>query len=549
MWRSVLSAWLILGCVLFVPLRAAENLPVIGTTLPGAFPYVDPAGVPGALMIGGGGVPTSDVIRARFMELAGGKNAKLVIIPTSRPRYEFEAGTPEFERRNIEPWRAYQPASLTILHTRSREEANSDEFVKPLREATAVWFMGANQNLHAAAYVNTKVETEVYNLLKRGGIVGGASAGAAIQSRVMIGGGREEPVLATGLDLLPGAIIDQHFRARNRKTRLLRALEQHPGLWGVGVDERTALLVRGRRLECIGESDVTILLPAGGGRPVREISLKSGETHDLVAIRRAAITRALETKSPPQPGEPVVKGGSLVIVGGGGMPVEISKKFLELAGGPEAPIVVLPTAMENPDVEREGAFLKRFGAKNVIVLPQTKREDVESPAVLEALSSAKGVWFGGGRQWRFVDAYMGTKAEQLIREVVARGGVVGGSSAGATIQGDYLCRGSPLGNLEMMAEGYERGLALLPGVAIDQHFAQRKRFVDMTQLMKREPQFLGIGLDEATAIVVRGSVAEVLGASQVHFYDYRAGVPTGDKDYISLRAGQKFDLLQRKTIE
>jgi len=133
--------------------------------------------------------------------------------------------------------------------------------------------------------------------------------------------------------------------------------------------------------------------------------------------------------------------------------------------------------------------------------------------------------------------------------VLKRGGVIGGSSAGATIQGDYLCRGSPLGNFEMMAEGYERGLGLLPGVAIDQHFAQRKRFPDMTQLMKFRPQLLGIGIDEATALIVRGSTAEILGQNQAHFYDYRAGKPEGDKDYVTLKSGQKFDLVGRKVVE
>jgi cyanophycinase len=523
---------------------AADNSPT-----PSSLPFIDPAGVPGTLFVSGGGIPADDAIRVRFLKTAGGKNAKLVLIPTSRARVESELGQPDFESRYIKPWRDYEPASVTVLHTRSKAEANRDEFVKPLQEATAVWLFGGNQNLHAAAYLGTKVEQEIYNVLKRGGVVGGSSAGAAIQSRVMIGGGKDEPVMVTGFDLLPGAIIDQHFLARNRKPRLLKILEQRPGLWGVGIDERTCLVVQGRRMEVIGESSATILLPPGAGRELAEITLKPGQMHDVVSLRRAALARTIEAYPPVEWPQPEVKQGSLVIVGGGGLPKPIAEKFIELAGGPEAPIVVLPTAVDAPDLTKEGGFLKRLGATNITILPQFKRDEVESPAVLEALKTAKGVWFGGGRQWKFVDAYCGTKAEQLIREVVYRGGVIGGSSAGATIQGDYLCRGSPLSNIEMMAEGYERGLGLLPGVAIDQHFAQRKRFTDMTQLMKFRPQLLGIGIDEATALIVRGSTAEILGQNQAHFYDYRTGSPMGDKDYLTLKPGQKFDLLQRKVVE
>jgi len=532
------------GCSSAAIALAADNSPS-----PTSLPLIDPAGVPGTLIVSGGGIPSNDAIRVRFMKAAGDKKAKIVLIPTSNTRAETLIGTPDFESRYVAPWRTYEPASITILHTRSKEEANRDEFVKPLQEATAVWLFGGNQNLHAAAYLGTKVEQEIYNVLKRGGVVGGTSAGAAIQSRVMIGGGKEDPVMVTGFDLLPGSIIDQHFLARKRKTRLLKILEEKPGLFGVGIDERTCLVVRGRRMEVIGDSSTTILLPAGAGRETREITLKPGDYYDLVSVRRAALARSVEAYPPVAWPQPEVKQGSLVIVGGGGLPKPIAEKFIELAGGPDAPIVCFPTAVDNPDLTKEGAFLKRLGAKNVTVLPQFRREEVESPAVLDVLKVAKGIWFGGGRQWKFVDAYAGTKAEPLIREVVYRGGVIGGSSAGATIQGDYLCRGSPLGNFEMMAEGYERGLGLLPGVAIDQHFAQRKRFPDMTQLMKFRPQLLGIGIDEATALIVRGSTAEILGQNQAHFYDYRTGEPMGDKDYITLKPGQKFDLVGRKVVE
>ena len=164
------------------------------------------------------------------------------------------------------------------------------------------------------------------------------------------------------------------------------------------------------------------------------------------------------------------------------------------------------------------------------------------------MKRATGVWFGGGRQWHFVDAYEGTKTTTLLHDVLKRGGVIGGSSAGATIQGDYLVRGSPFGSEIMMCEGYERGLCFLSGVAIDQHFSARDRFADMTALMDKYPQFLGIGLDESTALVVQGHTAEIMGAGKAYFYDRRQITDPDAPDYATAAAGDKLDLVNRKII-
>jgi cyanophycinase len=228
----------------------------------------------------------------------------------------------------------------------------------------------------------------------------------------------------------------------------------------------------------------------------------------------------------------------------------VVKKFIDLAGGPDASFVVLPIAApESPNPDAETAFLRRAGCKNVAVLKARTPEEVDDPKNLEVLRKADAVWFGGGRQWHFMDAYEGTQAAELFRDVLRRGGVIGGSSAGATIQGDYLCRGSPLGNTEMMCEGYERGLGFLPGVAIDQHFAQRNRFADMTALEKVYPQLLGIGLDESTVIVVQGHEAEVMGKGEVHFYDHNKPTADGQPDYESVKAGGRYDLKGRKVLD
>ena len=100
-----------------------------------------------------------------------------------------------------------------------------------------------------------------------------------------------------------------------------------------------------------------------------------------------------------------------------------------------------------------------------------------------------------------------------------------------------------------MAEGYERGLGFLPGTAIDQHFAQRDRFADMTALMRVYPQLLGIGIDETTALIVKGHVGEVVGRNSVHFYDYRTKPGDGERDYASVHPGGRYDLKARQVLD
>lgn len=501
------------------------------------------AGIDGSLVLSGGSKPTP-AIQARFVELAGGKSARLVIVPTASPMPE---GRDEFF---LTPWKDCGAADVTLLHVKSRELADDRPFCDRIRQATGIWFTGGDQSQIADVCIGTMVEQELHALLKRGGAVGGTSAGATVMSRVMIAGENPELHVATGFDMLPGAVIDTHVIRRKRIPRLFKVLESHPGLFGCAVGEDTALVIRGREMRVVGDATVTLLLSATKARPAKEVELKSGDVVDLTAWRRAAVARTQPAFPPDEVPEPVVPNGALVIVGGGGMPKEVTEKFIELAGGPDSLIVTLPTANPDPLPERTGdvGFFERAGAKNVKALRGRTPAEVESPEFLATLKEARGVWFGGGRQWRFVDAYAGTKAEEAFHDVLRRGGVIGGSSAGATIQAYYLSRGSPLGNTEMMTEGYERGLSFLPGTAIDQHFAQRKRFTDMTLLMTAHPQLLGIGIDETTAVIVRGSTAEVLGKNAAHFYDRRKPVADGQPDYETVKPGGKYDLKERVVL-
>lgn len=535
-WGKRLTAMaLVVSAVLLIrTLRAAEL----------SLAPIDPDGVKGSLVIvGGGGLP--DTIIDEFVKLAGGEKARIVVIPTASSFADEEDHS-----RFLTTWQSRSITSVETLHCRTKERASDPAFSEPLRKATGLWITGGRQTRVAEAYLGTPVETEIYNLLARGGVIGGTSAGAAVQSRIMLVG--ISPTMndfLTGFDLLPGAVVDQHFIKRNRKPRLIEAITKHPGVVGVGIDERTALIVHGRDMRVLGDSTVTVCLPQAEKRPLREIELKPGDVADLITLRRAALARTQPIFPRPEPTPAVVESGSLVIVGGGGMPREALDKFIELAGGPEAPIVVLPTALPDPLPEKigEATMFERAGAKNVTVLRARKKSEVESADFLGAVKAAKGLWFGGGRQWRFIDAYAGTKAQELFHEVLKRGGVIGGSSAGASIQGEVLARGNPLGNQEILCEGYDRGLCFLPGAAIDQHFTQRNRFGDMKGLIASHPQILGIGIDEATALVVRGSVGEVVGKNNVQFFDQPQ--PGEDPDIFDVvRPGQRYDLKEHRLL-
>lgn len=505
-----------------------------------------PAGpVTGSLLIaGGGGIPVA--VLDRYFELAGGDRARIVIITTASQL----AGTPEAEQRYAH-WHDRKPASLTFLHTRDRLAADRPEFSKVLLEANAVWFMGGNQNWLAEAYLGTLVEERCHELLRRGGVIGGSSAGAAIMSRSMIAGGRELPVMASGFGFLEGTIIDQHFRKRNRQARLMQALELRPGLVGIGIDEATALVVRGRTLEVVGDSDVTIALAPSSGREIRIQTLVAGQKDDLVKLSRAAIARTRPAFPARLAPVPEVKSGTLVIVGGGNTPREAVDQFLTAAGGKDASIIVVSNALgeEPPEEQKVCGWLKTAGASNVHQVHTRLGDDLASPELQSRIQSAKGVWFTGGRQWRLVDAYLDTPVQCLFQAVLNRGGVIGGTSAGATIQGDYLVRGNPMGNEDMMAEGYERGFGFLPGVAIDQHFTQRSRFGDMTGLKKAFPQLIGLGIDEATALIVRGTTMEVVGQSQVAVFDRQPNDPDTEPEYEVVKAGQKYDFKQRRLMD
>ncbi len=228
-----------------------------------------------------------------------------------------------------------------------------------------------------------------------------------------------------------------------------------------------------------------------------------------------------------------------MIIGGGERGTDIEKAAVELAGSLPR-WVYIPTAGSDATVAKAEPppFMRRSGG-TVTVLHTRDRMVADSEAFTAPLRTATAVFIAGGRQWRLVDAYSGTRTQTELRAVLDRDGLISGSSAGATIQGSYLVRGSPRSNKILMAPGYERGFGYLSNVAIDQHVTQRGRDDDLSVVIAAHPGLLGIGIDESTAVIVQGNTMRVIGTGVVRITD---GADHSGEPFYMLKPGARFDL-------
>jgi cyanophycinase len=239
--------------------------------------------------------------------------------------------------------------------------------------------------------------------------------------------------------------------------------------------------------------------------------------------------------------------GAIIAAGGGRLSPQIYEKFVEMAGGADARIVLIPTAgaeYGSHDGWTAIEELQKAGAQKLEVLHTRSSSVANLEAFASPLEHATAVWFSGGRQWRLVDVYLDTETHRELEALLARGGVIGGNSAGASALASFLVRGGDL-NEEIIATEREVGFGFLNNVALDQHLLARGRENEMFEVLRREPQLLGIGLNEGSAIVVAGNLARIMG-DRVAIYDI-----TDPLTLIPLRwlnPGDVYDLGARRII-
>ena len=253
--------------------------------------------------------------------------------------------------------------------------------------------------------------------------------------------------------------------------------------------------------------------------------------------------------------------GTLIIVGGGSMNgTGIMERFIELGGGAEeGRFVIVPTAGGNLDregnlrvydEERVLTSWRGRGVLNVSMLHTHDPAIADTEEFVAELQQATAVWFNGGRQWNIVDSYAGTRTYDEFHKVLERGGVIAGSSAGATIQGEYLVRGDTEGSQIVMTdeENHQLGFEFLRKSAIDQHINARNRWDDIIPVIQQQPDLLGIGLSEGTAIIVTGDTFEVMGKWMVAVHDNTRAYQPWEKPYFVLAPGDFYDMKTRQVV-
>jgi cyanophycinase len=210
--------------------------------------------------------------------------------------------------------------------------------------------------------------------------------------------------------------------------------------------------------------------------------------------------------------------GAVVAVGGGGTTPAIVARTLALAGGTNAVVAVLPQASALPTAgEGSVTMWTDAGARTVRVVSFDDRD-----AARAILRESTLIWMPGGSQSRFMERIEGTGLAEVIVERHRAGAVVGGTSAGAAVLSAEMITGEA--DLQSLLSGTTvlgKGLGLLPHVLIDQHFLQRQRSNRLLSGVLDHPTLIGIGIDEATAVIFEGSMMHVVGKSGVVVVDPR----------------------------
>lgn len=565
----------------------------------------DPAR-PGCVMLHGGGRGLQDEVRREFVRLAGGRAARIVLVPSEMCQLgKDEDGAPlaggesiaDYERRLATPreygrWVALresgQVADFQFLYRDRERDPDEVRFYALLAAATGVWLPAVDQaslpSEFAADYPErtSHFQLALRSIVARGGVVGGLGGGMSSLPETIIAGGESDDggwvraQLAFGLALFDGAVVDQNFNIHagrlERLTDLLRSGPPRdrragkPGVErrtiGIGVERQTVAILQGDTVRTLGDGRTHLFLKSNGDRTITWRTLAAGDDPITIRARRRFSSERDAPSAPrvltgpanpfglPEPIDPRRLGR--VVLHGGGSTREITQLLPQLAGHAAPRLVHCPASREScrpsatqsaaelaawleaefnvwRDLERSGRFA------DLAFITTNQPADANRRDFVAPLDSAQALWFCGGDQRPlaelFVDPFAPTLFQQSAAEIVRRGGVVGGSSAGLAIMADVMIEGGEPENGRPADARLSRGLGLLRHVLAEQHFdARGGRIERLTGLLRdhkrlanfaptcRPRQMIGLAVEEDTALIVQGPQLVVSGQKLAHVF-------------------------------
>ena len=249
--------------------------------------------------------------------------------------------------------------------------------------------------------------------------------------------------------------------------------------------------------------------------------------------------------------------GKLIIIGGGSIPDSLFSFFGNYIGGKDQPVVYIPTATTDEEYIQKGEHLIKFtsqGYTNLSTIHNRNKKEADNPKNIELLRNAKGLYFGGGDQQLIADAYAGTKLYDEFIALLNRGGVIMGTSAGATIMGSLMVGGDARDDISKNYN-FNPAFSFMTNTALDQHVLVRNRQFDLISVVENYPGTLGIGMDESTAIIVEAGQFKVWGKSYAMLYDPMDWAAQKKKwgkvlkPFKMMASGSRFNFVTREIIK
>ena len=249
--------------------------------------------------------------------------------------------------------------------------------------------------------------------------------------------------------------------------------------------------------------------------------------------------------------------GKLIIIGGGSIPDSLFSFFANYMGGKDQPIVYIPTATTDEEYIQKGEHLIKFSSRgftNLSTIHTRNKKEADDPKNIALMRNAKGLYFGGGDQQLIANAYAGTKLYDEFIALLNRGGVIMGTSAGATIMGSLMVGGDARDDISKKY-AFNPAFSFMTNTALDQHVLARNRQFDLISVVEYYPGTLGIGMDESTAIIVEAGQFKVWGISYAMLYDPKDWAEQKKKwgavlkPFKMMASGSSFNFVTREIID